>query len=163
MCINKEPLSPLFFRSTRKTAKLLYLCFEFCISFELLNYVQSNYVVPLVQTVKQDTLPLSKRPSYTACLNTLKGVYQNRAFCSYFFRSTRKTNKINCGWTELRVIYVFSTGIILPNLAWPKHWQWCHIEYPMVETWQQNLVYGHTMLKTPVLVRSLKLSNIGPR
>ena len=24
-------------------------------------------------------------------------------------------------------------------------------------------VYGHTMLKTPVLVRSLKLSNIGPR
>ena len=23
--------------------------------------------------------------------------------------------------------------------------------------------YGHTMLKTPVLVRSLKLSNIGPR
>ena len=26
-----------------------------------------------------------------------------------------------------------------------------------------KFVYGHTMLKTPVLVRSLKLSNIGPR
>ena len=45
----------------------------------LWNYVQVHILMPQLYIEKPYIITLSKRPSYTACLNTLKGVYQNGA------------------------------------------------------------------------------------
>ena len=60
---------------------------------------------------------LSKRPSYTACLNTLKGVYQIRAFSSTLLLSSGlKERPFILGYRLHRSVLPFLKLIIIIGL-----------------------------------------------
>ena len=100
----------------------------------------------------------------------MRGI-EPRAFHMQSERSTTELHPLHTIDTENQTCTDTNLLLPMPSLtqtdhSWPVSSQTSLIQYQLILSSSQIftifLVYGHIMLKTPVLVRSLKLSNIEP-
>ena len=108
------------------------------------------------------TCSLSKRPGFNAWNYTLRGVYQflDLTLRSWCLSEGSKKNRSRC---LIRIEWLFcvleNRPIATLNLC--HVWTRCQV-CTVILARHCIFVYDHTMLKAPVLVWSLQLSNIGP-
>ena len=131
--------------------------------FKLANFIQRQRSGKMHDLANGHTRSLSKRPGFNAWNYTLRGVYQflDLTLRSWCLSEGSKKNRSRCLIrTKVLLICLLENGPIV-SMNFCQVWTRCKVctitlARPCI------IVYDHTMLKAPVLVWSLQLSNIGP-
>ena len=130
--------------------------------FELANFIQRQRSGRMHQLANGHTRSLSKRPGFNAWNYTLRGVYQflDLTLRSWCLSEGSKKNRSRC---LIRIEWLFCLLEYRPiaTLNLCHVWTRCQV-CTVILARHCIFVYDHTMLKAPVLVWSLQLSNIGP-